>query len=253
MKKCMAANWKMYKLQEDAEKTARSLVTRLQDRLPEDREVVVFPPFTALQAVFKAFEGKSGFYLGGQNFYPETQGAYTGEVSPDMLKDSGCSYALAGHSERRHIFGEKDPLISQKVSFGLQNNLNMVQCIGETLEERKKGMVQDVLKRQLSSCINKFPEEVKPARLCIAYEPVWAIGTGEVAGLEDISEAHAFIRNELQVHFPEAGTEMRILYGGSVKPDNCSQIIELDNVDGVLVGGAGLSADSFSEIVLAST
>jgi triosephosphate isomerase len=253
MKKCMAANWKMYKLRDEAESTTRSLLRKLKDKLPEDREVVIFPPFTAIKAVADLFSGQQGFSVGGQNFYPDEQGAYTGEIAPAMLKDLGCSYALAGHSERRHILMEEDTFISQKVSFGLQNFLDIVLCVGETLEERKKGYVQDVLKRQLSTCLHGFPKEVKPIKLNIAYEPVWAIGTGEVARSEDITEAHTLIREELLGYFPDAGYQMRILYGGSVKPDNCAQIIELDNVDGVLVGGAGLSADSFSEIVLAAT
>lgn len=253
MKKCMAANWKMYKLQNDAEETARALVRKLKDKLPSDREVVVFPPFTALSAVYKAFHGQRGFSLGAQNFYPDLQGAYTGEIAPEMLKDLGCSYALAGHSERRHIFEEDNAFISRKFSFGLQNHVNMVLCIGETLKERKHDMLQEVLKQQLAACLNKFPKEIYPSKLCIAYEPVWAIGTGEVAGNQDIVRAHNLVRKILLSYFPEAGSQIRILYGGSVKPDNCAQIIELDNVDGVLVGGAGLSADSFSEIVLAAT
>lgn len=251
MKQCMAANWKMFKTIAQAGQTARELVQQVAPSLPSDREVLLIPPFTALQAVAAALGHTPGFALGAQNFYPAEQGAYTGEIAPDMLLDAGCSHALVGHSERRHILGETDEFLAQKVSFGLQAGLKIILCIGETLEERTSGRVNEVLDRQLGSALENVSAEGIAERLAIAYEPVWAIGTGEVAQSQDIAEAHATIRDRLAAFFPGQAPELRILYGGSVKSGNASEIICIDNVDGVLVGGAGLQADSFSQIVLA--
>jgi len=250
MKKLMAANWKMFKTAAEAADTARELV-RLCGVLPADREVLVAPPFTALAAVAGAFSGAEGFALGGQNLYPELEGAFTGEISPVMLKDAGCAYALTGHSERRHVLGEGDALIGRKTAFGLAQGLSMILCVGELIEERRAGRVEEVLKRQLTIGLADVPRDVAPERLTVAYEPVWAIGTGEVAGPEEIVAAHTFVRSVLVDLFGSKGNEMRIQYGGSVKPGNAAEIISLDNVDGVLVGGASLKADSFSQIVLA--
>ncbi len=250
MQKLMAANWKMYKTRDQARETASDLAHGLEGSLPADREVLVIPPFTALCEVAAAFGGRSGFALGGQDFYPAAEGAFTGEISPAMLLDAGCAYALAGHSERRHVLGEDDDFVGRKTAFGLEAGLRMILCVGEKLEERKAGQVEAVLARQLEKGLAGVPRDVVPESLSIAYEPVWAIGTGEVAGPDDIVAAHEMVRRSLMGVFP-LGREMRILYGGSVKPDNCAGIIALDNVDGVLVGGASLMADSFSRIVTA--
>jgi len=250
MPKLMAANWKMYKTRDQARDTAVDLVRRLEGSLPQDREVLVIPPFTALSEVAAALGGRSGFAVGGQDFYPAGEGAFTGEISPAMLLDAGCSYALAGHSERRHVLGEDDDFVGRKTAFGLEAGLRMILCVGEKLEERKAGKVEEVLARQLVKGMADVPRDTPPEALSIAYEPVWAIGTGEVAGVDDIAAAHEVVRRSLTAVFP-AGRDMRILYGGSVKPDNCAAIIALDNVDGVLVGGASLMADSFSRIVAA--
>jgi triosephosphate isomerase len=251
MKKLMAANWKMFKTRAEAEATAKELVSLVAGKLGDDKEVCVFPPFTALDAVSGCFEHGSNMFLGAQNFYPAEYGAYTGEIAPDMLKDLCCSYALAGHSERRHVIGEDDAFIGKKVAFGIEKGLKMILCIGEKIEERKAGQVEAVLHAQLEKGLAEAGSAATADNLVIAYEPVWAIGTGEVAGPEDIVAAHSFIRQELEKMYPAEAAEIRIQYGGSVKPDNAESIMGLDNVDGVLVGGASLAAESFSRIVIA--
>jgi triosephosphate isomerase len=249
MKKLMAANWKMYKLAGEASATASDLVSRLAGRLPQDREVLVIPPFTSLGAVAPALAGAAGFALGAQNFYPSRQGAFTGEIAPDMLLDAGCRYALAGHSERRHILGEDDAMVGRKMAFGLGAGLSMILCVGEKVEERKAARVEEVLARQLTAGLADC--DASADTLAVAYEPVWAIGTGLTAGPAEIAGAHAFVRRFLATRYPKAGTEIRILYGGSVKPANAGEILGIDNVDGVLVGGASLEAESFAAIALA--
>ncbi|MBG0789983.1 MAG: triose-phosphate isomerase [Desulfovibrionaceae bacterium] len=252
MKKLMAANWKMYKTWDEAETTARELVGLTADKLPEDREVLVFPPFTALKGVSNALDA-DGFFAGGQDYYIEKEGAFTGEISPMMLKDAGAAYGLTGHSERRHVLGEGDEFVGQKTAYGLECGLKVILCVGEKIDERRAGKVEEVLERQLRAGLADVPRDVAPDRLSVAYEPVWAIGTGEVAGPAEIVDAHGFVRKILVSVFGENANEMRILYGGSVKPDNCGEIIALDNVDGVLVGGASLQSESFSRIVLAGS
>ena len=251
MKKLMAANWKMFKTWDEAQTTARELVELAGKKLPQDREVLVCPPFTCLKAVSDAFSGVSGFFTGGQDFYFREEGAFTGEISPAMLRDVGAAYGLTGHSERRHVLGENDAHIGQKTTFGLSAGLRVILCIGELIEERRAGRVEEVLERQLRLGLMDVPQDVPPERISVAYEPVWAIGTGEVAGPEEILAAHAFTRKTMVAIFGKNANEMRILYGGSVKPSNCAEIIALDNVDGVLVGGASLQSESFSQIVLA--
>lgn len=250
MKKLMAANWKMYKTRTEAEKTASELV-RLVESLPEDREVLVFPPFTSISTVSSIFGELAGFSVGGQDFYTEQEGAFTGEIAPAMLADCGAEYGLTGHSERRHVLGETDELVGDKTAFGLASGLKVVLCVGELIEERKADRVEEVLSRQIRAGLKGVPHDVDPVSLAVAYEPVWAIGTGEVAGSDEIKDAHAICRKVLVDLFDKKGNDIRILYGGSVKPDNCAGIISLDNVDGVLVGGASLQGESFSKIVLA--
>ncbi|WP_291321056.1 triose-phosphate isomerase [Desulfonatronospira sp.] len=249
-RKLMAANWKMFKTWEEACQTARELVVAVRKDLPDDREVLLCPPFTALRGVSEMLSRQEGFYLGGQNFYPAEQGAFTGEINPDQLLDAGCTYALVGHSERRHVIGEKNGFLASKVAFGLKKGLKVILCIGETLEERKQGEVQSVLHRQLEQGLQHISSATSPEDLAVAYEPVWAIGTGETAGPPEIEHAHNLVRDKLKSILNQA-EQIRILYGGSVKPDNTASIISLDNVDGVLVGGSSLSAEKFSQIVLA--
>lgn len=251
MKKIMAANWKMFKTHAQGIDTATSLLNILKNKISVDRKVLLIPPFTLLHGVDAILHGEAGFFLGAENFYPAAQGPFTGEICPEQLLDLGCTYALAGHSERRHIMGEDDAFVGDKVRFGLEQGLRMILCIGETIDERRADKVEEVLARQLEKGLEGIDSGVDPDMLVVAYEPVWAIGTGEVAGPEEILATHALVRKKLVQIFPESGDQIPILYGGSVKPDNCASIISLDNVDGVLVGGASLAAESFSQIVLA--
>lgn len=251
MNKLFAANWKMHKTQSEAAGTAAELVRRTAVSLPAGREVLLIPPFTALASTGAALTGNARHFLGAQNFYPASHGAFTGEVSPAMLLDCGATFALTGHSERRHVLGEDDAFVGKKTTFGLESGLSVILCVGEKIEERQAGQLTVVITRQMREGLSGVPRDVAPERLCIAYEPVWAIGTGLVAGPAEIVEAHALVRSLLVDAFGPSGRRMRILYGGSVKPDNASEIIALDNVDGVLVGGASLKAEDFSRIVLA--
>lgn len=251
MNKLFAANWKMHKTADEARQTAADLVGLVSGKLKPGREVLILPPFTALAPVAEALRGAKNFLLGAQNFYPQKQGAFTGEVAPNMLLDLGASFALTGHSERRHVLGETDAVVGTKTAFGLESGLGIILCVGEKIDERKSGQLEAVLARQIRAGLRDVPKDIAPERLALAYEPVWAIGTGEVAGPKEILEAHALVRRMLAELFGLSASAMRILYGGSVKPDNASEIIALDNVDGVLVGGASLKADEFSRIVLA--
>ncbi|MGE4292573.1 MAG: triose-phosphate isomerase [Desulfovibrio sp.] len=251
MKELMAANWKMYKTWGQAADTASTLAGLVRGKLPAKREVLIIPPFTALKAVVDALAGEEGIHVGGQDFYPAQEGAFTGEISPAMLLDLGAGYALTGHSERRHVLGEDDALVGQKTAFGLEHGLKVILCIGEKIEERRAGRVEEVLWRQLAAGLADIPKNTLAENIVVAYEPVWAIGTGEVAGPDEITTAHGYVRKKLQQLKPAIANEIRILYGGSVKPENTGAIMALDNVDGVLVGGASLIAESFSNIVLA--
>lgn len=250
MKKLMAANWKMHKTQAEAKESVASLISSLNG-MPDDREVVIFAPYTALAACAPEFAGKTGFSLGGQNVYPEDHGAYTGEISPAMLRDAGCAYVLTGHSERRALLHEDSDFIGKKTAFALSQGLKVTMCIGETLQQRESGKLENVLREQLLKGLALVDDAVSVEELSVAYEPVWAIGTGKVAGPAEIIATHAIVRQLLVERFPGQGERIRILYGGSVKPENASEIITLDNVDGVLVGGASLDAASMRRIVLA--
>lgn len=246
MKKIIAANWKMNETRAQGEALARSVAEGIAS-LPDDRKVVIFPPATALDIVTGASMGR--FETGIQNFYPAENGAFTGEISPAMVHDCGGQWALCGHSERRHIFNEPDELISRKVNFALAHDLKVMLCVGETLEERESGHLNAVLMRQLTSALSGQSSETAVSSIAIAYEPVWAIGTSKTAGPAEIKEAHELIRGDLRTMFASACTELPILYGGSVKPSNAHEILGLDNVDGVLVGGASLEAKSFLAII----
>ena len=250
MNKLIAANWKMYKTIGEAADTVRDLV-RLTGNLPNDRDILIFPPFTAIAAVSAALGVRPGYFVGGQDVYIKDEGAFTGEVSPGMLKDAGCDYALTGHSERRHVLGESDALVGEKTAFALKSGLRVVLCIGEKLEEREAGKLEAVLQRQLAAGLGSMPAGTPAESLAIAYEPVWAIGTGKVAGPAEIKEAHALVRKLLLKIVPDIAKNVRILYGGSVKADNAKEILSIDNVNGLLVGGASLQAAVFKDIVLA--
>lgn len=249
MRRLMAANWKMYKTSEEAAATIEQLSKLLGGSAPAGSEILVFAPFTALEAAAAAMRSLQGGYIGAQNMYPAENGAFTGEISPDMIRAAGASWVLVGHSERRHLLGENDEFIGNKLRFALEKGLDVMLCVGETLQERENGEVSAVLERQLSRALTEVPETAI-AHLAVAYEPVWAIGTGRSAGPEDIMKAHTLAANLLEKHFGRV-REVPLLYGGSVKPENAATILALDNVDGVLVGGASLQAESFTKIVTA--
>jgi triosephosphate isomerase len=217
----------------------------------ESADIVICPVFTALDAVGKALAG-SNVQLGAQNCYLKESGAYTGEISPQMLLDVGCTWCIIGHSERRQIFGETDEVLNQKLKFALGAGLKVMFCIGETLEEREGGKMNDVLIRQVTHGLQGLAES-DFAKLSVAYEPVWAIGTGVTATPEQAQDAHAFVRGLVRDQFGATVADgLRIQYGGSVKPDNAAELMAKPDVDGSLVGGAALKADSFAGIVKAS-
>ncbi len=247
MKTIIAANWKMNKTRPQAEAVAGEVAQSLAATPAAGRDVIIFPPATSLDCVSKAANGQ--FETGIQNLYPAEEGAFTGEIAPGMVHDAGGTWALVGHSERRHIFMEPDELITRKVNFALAHDLKVMLCVGETLEEREADQLRNVLLRQLTSGVSgQSASSVE--RVAIAYEPVWAIGTGKTAGPKEILEAHEIIRDILRM-VSTSGEDVPILYGGSVKPSNAAEILALDNVNGLLVGGASLEAKSFLDIVRA--
>ena len=242
----MAGNWKMHYTAAEAVALVEELkqgITRFHDR-----EVVVAPTFTALPAVANALSG-SPIRLAAQNCHWEKQGAYTGEISPPMLKDVGCHYVIIGHSERRQYFRETDQEVNLKAAALLAHRLTPILCIGETIEQRQGGKTLEVLAEQLGGGLSGL--EAPPAdRIVIAYEPIWAIGTGLTATTEQAQEAHAFIRERLVKWCNKTvANQIRILYGGSVKPDNVDALMAMPDIDGVLVGGASLKGPSFIRIV----
>jgi len=245
-KPLVAGNWKMNNLVAES----LALVDDLKNLLEgaDGVDIVVCPVFTALYPVAEALKG-SNIELGAQNCYMKESGAYTGEISPQMLKDAGCAWTIIGHSERRQYFNESDGFLNEKLRFALASGLKVMFCIGETLEERESGKMNDVLVRQVTNGLMGL-SEANFDNTAIAYEPVWAIGTGVTATPEQAEEAHAFVRGLVQDQFGEGvASKVRIQYGGSVKPDNVASLMANPNVDGSLVGGASLKADSFAEIV----
>jgi len=241
----IAGNWKLHKTK--AETTA--LIAELKAALSglTTVEVVVAPPFTALAAAAQEI-ADSSLLLAAQNCYPATTGAFTGEVSPVLLKDAGCRYVIVGHSERRQLLGESDEFINQKVHALVEAGLGVIFCIGETLEERESEQMFDVLRRQVRLGL-KGLSAAAMADMVVAYEPVWAIGTGKTASDEQAQEVHAFIRALLKEQFSqEIAADTRILYGGSVKPGNIDGLMAQVDVDGALVGGASLKAEEFARI-----
>jgi triosephosphate isomerase (TIM) len=245
-KMLIAANWKMHKNISDAV----SFVTALQNELDshEDREVMIAPSYVALPSVRKAMN-REGFKLAAQNCHWDDRGAYTGEVSCDMLKDVGCELVIIGHSERRHIFGEDDGLIRNKVGAAFKYGLVPVVCIGEVLQEREDGRTFRVVEDQLKQAVAGLSHE-QARQLVVAYEPVWAIGTGKTATPDQAQEVHSFIREKYATLFDkDIANTLRILYGGSVKPDNVDALMAQPDIDGLLVGGASLEIASFKRIV----
>jgi len=241
-----AGNWKMYKNHDDALSLIKDLADGIQKR--GVREYVVFVPSPFARESAKAAVG-SQIEVGMQNMYYEEEGAFTGEVSPMMVKDAGIENILIGHSERRHVFGETNEEVNKKVKAALKHNLKPMICIGELLEDREAGKTIDVVKEQLVGAYKDLSAE-EALKTVIAYEPVWAIGTGKVATPEIAEEVHVEVRNIVKELYSDAVADaMPILYGGSVKPDNIEGLYDKENIDGVLVGGASLKADSFLPIV----
>ncbi|MBA7572449.1 Triosephosphate isomerase [subsurface metagenome] len=241
----IAGNWKMHKTRTEAEELARELVRTL-DR--EAKKVMIAPAFTALGSVKTCLEG-SHILLGAQNMGSEEKGAHTGEVSVLMLKDLGVDVVILGHSERRHKYGEPDELINLKVKLALSHGLDVILCVGETLEQRESSVTTKIIEQQMRRGLEGVAEEGL-AKITIAYEPVWAIGTGRTATPKDADDTHRFIRDLVsRMYSAKAADAMVIQYGGSVKPNNAAELMGMENIDGLLVGGASLSADSFVPIV----
>ena len=241
----IAGNWKMYKTAAEAAAVARELVRGLEQ---VNRKVMIAPAFTALAAVKEQLEG-SHLLLGAQNMGPEEKGAHTGEVSVLMLKDVGVDTVILGHSERRHVYGESDALINRKVRLALEHGLDVVFCVGETLDEREQGVTDQVVERQVHSGLEGI-EESQLRSVTVAYEPVWAIGTGKTATPQDADRTHKALRGVLgKLYSPGAAQAMVIQYGGSVKPGNAAELMAMEHIDGLLVGGASLEAESFLPIV----
>jgi len=244
--KLMAANWKMYKTPEQTQAFFRDFLPMVEDHKRD--EIAVCTPFVCLPAAAAAAKG-SNVAIGGQNMHWEKEGAFTGETSADMLLAVGCTHVIIGHSERRQYFGETDDVVNFKLKAALEAGLAPIVCVGEVLEEREAGLTEEVLRRQ---CLRAFHaiSGKKAEKLVVAYEPVWAIGTGKTATPEMAADAHVIIRGEAAKAFgQEFADNLRILYGGSVKPENVKALMAQEEIDGALVGGASLDPKSFTAIV----
>ncbi|OHD70255.1 MAG: triose-phosphate isomerase [Spirochaetes bacterium RBG_16_49_21] len=242
-----AGNWKMYKTHQEALDLAQGIRAWTTTGIG-NREVIIFPPAPYAKAVAELCRG-SRIDVGMQNMHFEQEGAFTGEVSPPMVRDCGCRYVLIGHSERRHVFGETDDDVNKKVIAAFKSDIEPVVCVGELLEEREKGLTNEVLRRQVEKAFTGIGAG-RMKKVIIAYEPVWAIGTGKVATPETAEEAHGYIRKVVKnLYAADTADSLPILYGGSVKPDNIAGLFCMANIDGVLVGGASLKVDSFLEII----
>jgi len=242
----IAGNWKMHKTTSEAKALASGIVQQVQE--VREVQIVLCPPFTALGSVSELIKG-SNVELGGQNCHHESKGAFTGEVAPEFLKDLGCAYVIIGHSERRQYFKEDDQLLNRKLKKAMAVGLVPIFCIGETLEERNKEQTFDVLRKQVTNGLSGIGLD-DPARFVVAYEPVWAIGTGVTATPDQAQEAHRYVRDLLAgLWGSDAAEKVRIQYGGSVKPDNVDELMAQPDIDGALVGGASLEAEPFMRIV----
>ncbi|RMH78484.1 MAG: triose-phosphate isomerase [Calditrichaeota bacterium] len=249
--KVIAGNWKMHKTVPEAVRLARQLRARLEKHPPLKTRVIVCPPATNLYPLKEVLQG-SGMILGAQNIFWEEEGAYTGEVSAAMVKSAGAAYVIIGHSERRRYFKEDASIINKKIRLALNHKLKVIHCVGETLEEREQNLTRDIVLNQIEWDLKDIsPEQMK--NVIIAYEPVWAIGTGKTATPEQAQEVHRFIREMLDALFKDGlGKRTTILYGGSVKPENARGLLSQPDIDGALVGGACLQASSFFKIIQAS-
>ncbi len=248
MQQLIAANWKMNKTAKEAVSFIKEFKKLIKG--VKDAEIVICPPFTILESVSKELKGNN-IKLGAQNMHFENSGAYTGEVSPIMLREIGCEYVILGHSERREFFNENDVLINKKVVSALKNGLKPILCVGETFEQRAQGKTEDILEDQLLSCLKGI---TNIENITIAYEPVWAISRGnpnqKAATKADAEESHFFIRKILEgISSNESAKITRIIYGGSMKPENAKDLLAMPNIDGGLVGNASLDAKSFADVV----
>jgi triosephosphate isomerase (TIM) len=243
----IAGNWKMNAGPAEADKLSKGIHNKLSGRTLKS-DVVVCPPFVSLHVATSNLK-ESPVKVGAQNVHYEDNGAYTGEVSTSMLKEAGCEYVIIGHSERREFFGDTDEVIANKVKKAIADGLNVIFCVGEKLEERKQDKHKEVVMDQIQAVLSHLTEE-NASQLTVAYEPVWAIGTGETATPEQAQEMHQFIRSILMEHWSTVQLSgVRILYGGSMKPANAEELLRQQDVDGGLIGGASLDAESFSSIV----
>lgn len=245
-KPLIAANWKMYKTAAEATAFVQAFAPLVKGHTRD--EIVLCPPFLCISSVVNAVEG-TGIHVGGQNMHWQDEGAFTGEISAPMLRAAGCDFVIIGHSERRQFFGETDETVNQKLHSALKQKLTPIVCVGELLAEREGGKTEEVLVRQISRGLaNVAPELAK--QIVVAYEPVWAIGTGKTATPEMAAEAHLIIRSDVARSLGrEIADNMRILYGGSVKPENATALLNQPEIDGALVGGASLDPQSFAKIV----
>jgi triosephosphate isomerase len=242
----IAGNWKMHTTQTQARDLAKAVAAASRD--VADRDVMIAPPFTALAAVAEAISG-SAVLLGSQNVCWEEKGAFTAEISPVMLKELGCNLAIVGHSERRHVFGESNAIVNRRVLGALKFGMTPILCVGETLTEREANRTLPILEQQVSEGLKDLSLE-KARQIIVAYEPVWAIGTGKTATVEQAQTAHAFIRELLSRIFEkDIASQIRILYGGSVNSGNVDALMHEPDIDGALVGGAALTIDSFDRII----
>jgi triosephosphate isomerase len=245
----IAANWKMYKTIGEARAFCEALLPEVEGR-GEDAEVVICPPYLALPLVAQLCEG-TGVGVAAQNMYFEESGAYTGEVSAAMLLDAGAGAVILGHSERRQLFGETDEGLARKVPAALAAGLLPILCVGESEAERERDETDRVLRRQVDAALSRV-EDAQLADVVVAYEPIWAIGTGKTATAEQANDACGFIRSLIAARDADAGERVRIQYGGSVKPDNAAELLGRSEIDGALVGGASLDPDDFAAIVAAA-
>jgi len=247
----VAGNWKMNTDSRSSVELAKGVVDGSIELAGRDVDVAVCPPFVYLQAVARAVSSSS-VAVGAQDVYYQPKGAFTGEISASMLKDTGCTYALCGHSERRHVIGETDELINKKVTAAIVGGLLPILCVGELQSEREAGQTEEVVTRHIRKGLAGLSAE-KVSAVTVAYEPVWAIGTGLTATPEQAQETHEFIRGILaEIYDGQLADEIRILYGGSVKADNAADLMGRADIDGVLVGGASLKVDDFVAIIEAA-
>ncbi len=242
MKSFMAANWKMNKTIAETREFLRDFIPSVKDVV--DVDMVIAPPFTALAAAGEAMRG-TPVQLAAQDIFWEEKGAYTGEIAPAMLLDAGCRHVIVGHSERRQYFHEDDSVVNRKARAAQKAGLGVIFCVGESLDERDSGKTFDIVRRELE----KGLEGIDAGNLVVAYEPIWAIGTGKTASPEQAQEVHAYVRDILRKRYGTAAEEIRILYGGSVTPENVNSLMACQDVNGGLVGGASLKPDSFAKIV----